>query len=686
MTSALAAVSIPASAPWVPPSVRERWPAGAVRRIVFTEAERKILRRRRKRRPSAWCEDHRILTRSVYRGRWRNETTPYWAGVMDASFFPSVREITLCAAPQTGKSEAVANCIAVAIDQEPGPVIMCYPDQDTADINAEDLIGAMIKASPRLRSYLTGLADDVARKAIRLVHMPIYFAWARSASSLANKPCRYAVSDEADKYPETSGKRETSPILLVKARLTTYAGQEKHWILSTPTVKSGPVWRAYTAAQARFDYWAACPFCGEEQRMVFARITWAHKEEPDADGRCHSEDPERIEAEGLAWYECARCGQPWSDYERDLAVRRGGWRERETGTRLAAYLALRRPAKIAFHVPSWLSRFVSLAKVAASFLRGLADVTAFKDFYNKHLAEPWELTVTSKRDDQILAARGPELPAQTVPAEAVGLSAGVDVQMNGFWFAVRAWSRELTSWLVHYGFLATWGELERLLFETAFPVAETGRTMRIFRACVDTGGGKKYENMSMTEEKEFWLLQNRGRGGVSLWGTKGASSPLASGMLALGQEILTTPSGKRLPGGLRIITVDTAKAKDQYHFRLSLAAAPETRDLPGAAFLHRDTGGDYVAQILAEEKKIDERGREAWVNVHQRPNHLLDAEVLAAACVEMEFPGGGLRLLAAARTEPAAAVQAAAPPPELKKVPPLVQRIRDYERPGWMNR
>jgi len=49
---------------------------------------------------------------------------------------------------------------------------------------------------------------------------------------------------------------------------------------------------------------------------------------------------------------------------------------------------------------------------------------------------------------------------------------------------------------------------------------------------------------------------------------------------------------------------------------------------------------------LAEEKQLNERGQEEWVNVHQRPNHLFDAEILAAVCVEMEFPGGGLRLLA----------------------------------------
>jgi phage terminase large subunit GpA-like protein len=153
----------------------------------------------------------------------------------------------------------------------------------------------------------------------------------------------------------------------------------------------------------------------------------------------------------------------------------------------------------------------------------------------------------------------------------------------------------------------------------------------------------------MTEETYFWLITNRGRGGCALWGTKGSSSSMP-GMLSMGNAILSTPSGKKLPEALRIISVDTEKAKDQFHYRLQLAAKEETRGLPGAAFLHTDTSDDYAAQILAEEKQLNEKGHEEWANVHQRPNHLLDAEVLAAACVEMEFPGGGLRLLAAQKT------------------------------------
>jgi phage terminase large subunit GpA-like protein len=678
-------IHIPRTRPWLPPSLLAN--PGEIRLVGrFSIPERKIFRKHKKIPVSQWAEKYRNVTLSVLPGKWKNEVTPYLAGIMDASFYLSVRKIIICASPQSGKTESVLNCIGYAIDRDPGPVLCIYPDELTARENNQDRIQPMIKTSPRLRGYMTGLDDDSSLLKISLQHMPIYMAWASSAARLANKPIRYLDFEEVDKYPITSGKRETTPILLGEARTITYRHNCKIWMNSTPTTETGNIWKALTTeAQVIFDYWVECPACSVMQKMTFSRIKWKHKEEPGADGKLHSEDPETIEAEKLAWYECPYCLAPWSDYDRDQAVRRGRWRERkksdpedknaapEPGLDIADYLKLKNPVKIGFHLPSWLSPFISLSKIAASFLRGLSDINEFKDFNNKYLAEPWKLTVISKDAGQILSARC-DLPPQTVPDTAVALTIGVDVQQYGFWFVVRAWAPDLTNWLIHYGFLAVWEDVERLLFETAYPVGTTGRSMRIFRAAVDTGGGKKYEDMTMTEETYFWLIKNRGRGGAAVWGAKGSSTPLPV-MLSVGSGIVSTPSGKKLPEALRILAVDTEKAKDQFHFRLKLAANDDTRGLPGAAFLHAGTGDDYVAQILAEEKQLDEKGREVWVNVHQRPNHLLDAEVLCAACVEMEFPGGGLRLLAESLRRQNE--QAASPPPDKNK------KIKKSESGRW---
>ncbi|NIO87649.1 MAG: hypothetical protein GTN53_44115, partial [Candidatus Aminicenantes bacterium] len=52
-----------------------------------------------------------------------------------------------------------------------------------------------------------------------------------------------------------------------------------------------------------------------------------------------------------------------------------------------------------------------------------------------------------------------------------------------------------------------------------------------------------------------------------------------------------------------------------------------------AAYLHKKTGKDYVRQITAEEKRIDEKGLQVWQEI-RRDNHLLDCECMAMACAE----------------------------------------------------
>ena len=76
-----------------------------------------------------------------------------------------------------------------------------------------------------------------------------------------------------------------------------------------------------------------------------------------------------MESGWLAWYECAACPARWDDEDRNRAVRGGEWREAGSGLELFEHLRRQRPGKIGFHIPAWLSYFVSLSECAATFLR-----------------------------------------------------------------------------------------------------------------------------------------------------------------------------------------------------------------------------------------------------------------------------------------------------------------------------
>lgn len=601
---------------WMPEELRGRAWAFKYR---YSRAERNVYRKRRRIPVSQWAERHRSITMGAVQGPWRNSTTPYLAGIMDASFFSSVETVIICAADQMGKSEAVNNCIGYAIDRAPGPVLYVYPDEQTAKENSRDRILPMIESSLRLKSYLSGHEDDAASMRINMVHMPIYMAWARSAARLANKPIKYIVFDETDKYPDTAGKREASPIRKGEKRLRTYRHSRKTWKLSTPTIEAGPIWQSLTEeAEAVFDFHVKCPSCGALQRMVFDQIKWP------SDTR----DPKKVELEDLARYECIACKAKWDDHLRNLAVGNGNWKKREEGQEeektdheitkegkhekrgisLQEYLTTNQPKRIGFHIPSWLSRFVGLSEVAAAFLRGLGDKNELKDFLNSYAAEPWKSYTAEREETKILALRD-ERPRGLVPGDGQVscLTAGIDTQDVGFWFEIRAWGygMTLTSWQIREGYVDTFEALEQVLFSDTYQDA-SGLEYPVRFAVQDAMGHR-------TSEVYDFARKHRGRL-AALKGEQRMRQPHAFSNL---EHYPGTQ--KPIPGGLKLLRADVNFFKNQLSGKLDVAPAD-----PGAWLFHVETTEEWARHMCAEY--IDEETG-FWTCPESRANHGWDCSV-----------------------------------------------------------
>lgn len=592
-----------------------------LKEFEFSKAEKKVLRKRKPVKVSAWAEKHRVLTMSVLPGAWRNDVTPYLSGIMDAAALPFVREIVVCKTPQTGGSEGVHNFVGYIIDRAPGPVLYVYPDEKTAADNSKDRILPMIKASPRLRSYLSGTEKDASALRINLQHMPIYLGWARSVASIANKPIKYAIADEIDKDGFDPGKKEAGPLDLIDKRLTTFRPVSKYWKISTPTLETGNIWKELNEnTDIIFDYHVKCPLCGMQQLMEFKGIKW--------EGRSKA-DPKEIKNKKSAWYECRHCSGTWNDSQRNMAVRAGLWMARGMPLSMDAYLNRFRPANIGFHIPAWISYFVSLSECAAAFLEGLNDPLKMQDFLNSYCAKPWKDIVVKKEEEDILAHKI-DLPQGVVPHDAVALTCGIDVQARSFWFVVKSWTKGLQSHTVQYGQLFSWEDVDNLIFNTRYPIEgrDPDTTMGIWRAAIDTGGGKNREDdWSKTEEIYEWVRKNS-RGIV--FPIKGATKPQIKKVNPRVIDKMTR-GNRVIPGGLVLYFLDTDKFKELFHWRLS-----RTHSESQYMTLHADTGLDYARQILAEQKQKDKKGAIAWVPV-RRDNHLLDCEIYAAACADPEW-------------------------------------------------
>jgi terminase, large subunit len=631
-------------------------------RFVFSRPERQALRRRRYVRPSEWAPRERIMTEGMFAGNAMNMSiTPYAGPIMDAAVEPCVRQVAICAAPQTAKTTIIHTILGWLAQFAPGPILGIYPKEVQGKEHMVDRITGMFRQSPTLRKLLTWRKQDMTDTLLRLATLWWRIGWSGSAASLADRSARYVDAQEVDKYEDRPNRKETGVLELIKVRTRFFSHNYKIFYSSSPTVESGNIWTIISReTQAVFIGWVRCPHCLEYQVMEFSKESWWWPH--DAEG--HSIDRKEILARKLARYICRHCGAEWTDHDRNRAIQHivfrhvedlrmlTGETEMAEGEEMRRYMRQHRPASIGFILPSWISYQVSLSEVAHDFLRAqdkeldAADrFKAYQDFQNKHRALPWRIEIKAADDKAVLQAVG-VLPRAVAPQEAVALTCGIDVQKYGFWYVVRAWAPDYTSWLIQYGSLATWADVEALLFEARWPVDGTRRQVGIWRAGVDTGGGKGEGLLTMTEETYFWLRRNGIGRGCRVWGTKGSSTPLA-GKLQVGKPLDKSPSGRPIPGGLQIIRLNTDELKDTVTWRRDQAVLGGEM----AAWLHAGTGDDYARQITAEARHIDDKGRASWVKL-RADNHLLDCEVIAHALADPEWPGGGVNLLPPPGTAP----------------------------------
>jgi terminase, large subunit len=615
---------------------------------------------------SEWTEKYRELrAQAEEKGPMRMSRTPYLTPILNMGNrldpspecnpngvnFSHVDEVVICKPAQIAGTEGVISLAGYFTHQEPCTIMMCLADEDTAKYVANNRLQLMYKSSEEMKKLIIPghfNADEMAF----VNGAYVLIGWASSVSKIASRPARILIADEIDKPGYYARSKEASALSLIRERKESfYSGMI--FMLSTPTVEGGNIAAEMETCDVIYDWHVPCPACG-----IFQPLRWSLKySEEFKDGFYRDRDGIMRPIGGVMWdggrqadkkqvaaarYKCGSCDAKWTTIEKDIAVGRGLMAPRTALTHP--------PRKVGFHINrlySLLGKSGEISKLVADWcdLHRTSDVIQLKKkkqgFINSTLAYLWKEVLIRPELEDVLKARC-DLAPDTVPADAVALTCGIDAQKYGFYYVIRAWARDYTSWLIQYGQLETWTDVERLLFDTVFD------GHRIWRAVLDTGGGVSgSEDFTMTEQAYFWLRKNAVGRGARVFGTKGSARPLA-GKIHVGKPFDRTPSGKALMGGLQIIMLDTGQLKDMYHYRLAQAREGGVQ----AAYLHAQTGNDYALQILAEEKRTDEKGMPVWVQV-KRDNHWLDCETMAMVCAEPEWPGGGVHMMAAAGDAPA---------------------------------
>lgn len=507
---------------------------------------------------------------------------------MDAFNDPDIEEIVFVKPTQVGGTESLNNIVGYIIAQDPSPTLIVYPTLDLAEYTSKNRVQPMVNLCPELKKRYQDRESKILE--LQFDGMYVVLAGANSPASLSSRPIRYLLFDEVDKYPVNSGK-EAEPRSLARERTKTFAHNKKIFQTSTPTLKTGPIWKEWEAADTQRRYYVPCPHCGHKQTFRFKQIKWPKT----------AKTPEAAQA--TAYYECEQCRGIITDGHKPGMLKAGDWEsEKNAGTR-----------KVAFHLNAIYSPWIRFGDVAYEFLKSKSFPELLMNFVNSWLAEPWENTEVKMNSEKVLE-RQSEYEEAVVPDDALLLTAGVDVQKDHFYYTIRAWGASMTSWNIAHGLADTWNEIEYIM---NLPYQDRhGKTFQVNLCAVDSGDrtDEVYDFCAINQE---WAVP-----------AKGSSNPLLSRY-----RISTIDRTDSKAHGMRLYLVDGGQYKDMIAGRLKRLNGP------GAWMVFKGCDLDYAEQICAEEKVIEKKGGrelEVWrPKSSHAANHYLDAEVYAALAADL---------------------------------------------------
>jgi phage terminase large subunit GpA-like protein len=540
---------------------------------------------------SEWAEKYRMLDSksSAMPGPWSNDITPYLTGVMDEFNNYETEKIIFVKPTQIGGTEALQNMIGYIVMQDPSPTMIVYPTDTLAKSVSENRLQPMLKATPEIAKKFD---ENSSLLELQFDSMYISLTGSNSPSGLASKPIRFLMMDEVDKYPGASSK-EADPIKLATERTKTFHNK-KIYITSTPTLKTGHIWKEKEAADIEKHFFVPCPHCGEYIEFKFQNIRF-----PDDEGMSYADRAE------FATYVCQECGCLITDNDKHNMLKLGEWRTVRHNTKYVR--------NVAFWINTLYSPFVRWSDIAKEFLVSKDDPEDLQNFVNSWLAEAWEDTKL-KTSAELVLERQTELPAYVVPQWTKLLTAGVDVQENSLYWSIRAWGEFLTSQNIAHGQSLSFEEIERIM--NMQYMTEEGDPMVVNLCLIDSGDQTDIVYDFCALHSDYALP------------VKGSSHA----QLSHYKLSMVNKTDSRAYG-MQLVLVDGGRYKDM------IAGRMQRPNGKGSWMVYSGCDMEYATQVTAEHKvnvKTPSGTKQVWQKKSSHAdNHYLDAEVYALAAADV---------------------------------------------------
>lgn len=600
----------------------------SARPLGWFASERDILIPREQPDMVTWAKDNYVLPRETAQvhGRWSPDYVPFWIQPMRWWSSGSLAQLNASACTQAGKTEFANIALGYAADVDPGPFLIVLPTEDVAKKRLATRIRPMFRAC---RSLLRKIGGDLANfnigKETILDDMILYVAWANSAITLSDIPVRYLVCDEAAKYPGSVGL-DTDPISLGKRRQRTYSLISKTLIPSSPILENDLFWQQWLTGDP-YDFWIPCHACGRWHPSDWDNVVL------DKDVRGKLLAPADYAAGDHAWYSCPHCQAKWSDYQRWDAVTAGKWVQTGASVNEQGEIDGTRATGPNRSIRIWAGMLHPIFQTiddlaaewaAAQLAKHVGNLKPLQDFINNQLGLPWKETAKATATERLRRHIDKHVPTGIVPAGALFVTRGIDVQIDHVYVIDVAWGDLSEAWLIHYDRIET-GDTERLtsyaLLEqylgSGWPLANDPKTRR-HPALASIDCAYRPEEVTafvrQCQRSQIAVVPARGSDHVK----NGITRPFKDAT----RQILRYDMNVN-------------------YFKNILHAMLFVNDEPGPGYLHlpADATDELLQHLSSEEAREipmkNGRRQTIWVKKQGRPNHWWDCLVHARHAAEL---------------------------------------------------
>ena len=557
-----------------------------------------------------WGESNEYLSERITEqaGLYSTASFPYVREILEAFADPKVKKISLCWGSQTSKTTTLYVGAGWTIDRKPCPILFVYPNAIMARNFSNDRFLPFLEDSRSLAKHLPKTLDGkidrdrATAMRIELDRCTVNLVGGGSQANVRNYPVSLLILDEIDVIPEEIRREAMDRV----------KGRRAYKIIqsSTPLEETTGIWGEFIEGDQR-RFLIPCPHCGDfiplnwkepEAEKVPPHLSWKTYNIQFDRARASLRKASKEDAQEADWdyssvretavYLCQNCKGEIDDNAKAKAMRAGKWEpsnpNAEDGVR-------------SYHLSSLYSPILRFGDIMVKWLQNHREVGGLKAFVQGWLAEPWREELANVDDEAISELSG-DYERGELKGEFRILS--IDVQRSFFWWVVRGFNKDGSSWLIDHGQCPTFGGLDEIY-----------ERLQCSFACIDTGYGDRAQECyeAIFTRRKTWV-------GVKGWKTLPTPYKWAN-------IDPFTGSAKQGKHKIRLLHIDATIWQGE----LAKRRANQVDNWR----LYRRPAKEYVKQLQAKwlHEQTDKRGntKREWRTKRHAGEHFWDCETYVLA-------------------------------------------------------